>query len=112
MVHKALKVSEGLEKEGVDVEVVDPRTLVPLDKTSIVNSVKKTGRLVIVEEDCRTGGVGAEIASMVFEEAFDYLDAPVKRVATLDTPIPFSPPLESHVIPSEERIVNAVKEIL
>lgn len=111
-VQKALAAAEILAKEGIDVEVVDPRTLVPLDKQTIINSVKKTGKLVIVEEDVRTCGVGAEIASLVFEEAFGYLDAPVKRVATLDVPIPFSPPLEKHVLPNEQKIVNAVKEIM
>jgi len=112
MVHKALKAAESLQKEGVDVEIIDPRTLAPLDKASILSSVKKTGRVVIVEEDCRTVGVGAEIASILVEEAFDYLDSPIKRVATLNTPIPFSPPLENYIIPDEERIVEAVKDII
>ena len=112
MVHKALAATKTLSKEGIDVEVIDPRTLVPLDKQAIVNSVKKTGRIVIVTEDCKTAGVSAEIAAMVAEEALDYLDAPVKRVAEPDTPIPFSPPLEQFVIPNEKSIVKAVKEIV
>jgi pyruvate dehydrogenase E1 component beta subunit len=112
MVHKAMKAAEELEKEGTSVEVVDPRTLTPLDKQGIIKSVKKTGRLVIVCEDCKTGGVSAEIAAVVAEEAVDYLDAPIKRVAEPDTPIPFSPPLEQWVIPYEKSIVNAVKECL
>ncbi len=111
MVHKALNVAEELEGEGVSVEVVDPRTLTPLDKQAIIKSVKKTGRIVIVSEDCRTAGVGAEIAAAVAEEAIDYLDAPIKRVAEPDTPIPFSPPLEQHVIPDEKVIIKAVKEV-
>jgi pyruvate/2-oxoglutarate/acetoin dehydrogenase E1 component len=110
MVHKALAAAEKLGKEGISAEVVDPRTLTPLDKTAIVKSVKKTGRIVIVTEDCKTGGVSAEIAAVVAEEALDYLDAPIKRVAEPDTPIPFSPPLEQFVIPDEKSIIKAVKE--
>ena len=112
MVHKALKAAEELEKDGISVEIVDPRTLVPLDKETIINSVKKTGRVVIVTEDCKTAGVSAEIAAVIAEEALDYLDAPIKRVANPDVPIPFSPPLESFVIPDEKRIIEAVKEVV
>ncbi len=112
MVHKALTVAEQLSKEGISVEVVDPRTLAPLDKQAIVKSVKKTGRLVVVSEDTKTAGVSAEIAAIVAEEALDYLDAPVKRVAEPDTPIPFSPTLEKFVIPDEKSIINAVKAIV
>jgi pyruvate/2-oxoglutarate/acetoin dehydrogenase E1 component len=112
MVHKALAAAEKLNKEGISVEVIDPRTLTPLDKAAIVKSVKKTGRIVIVTEDCKTAGVSAEIAAVVAEEAVDYLDAPIKRVAEPDTPIPFSPPLEQFVIPDEKGIIRAVKEIV
>jgi len=112
MVHKALAAAETLSKEGIEAEVIDPRTLVPLDRQAIVNSVKKTGRIVIVTEDCKTAGVSAEIAAMVAEEALDYLDAPIKRVAEPDTPIPFSPPLEQFVIPNEKSIIKALKEII
>ena len=112
MVHKALRTAEALQKEGLSVEVIDPRTLTPLDRQAIVKSVKKTGRIVIVSEDCRTAGVAAEIAAVVAEEALDYLDAPVKRVCELDTPIPFSPPLEQYVIPDEKRIAKAIKEVM
>ena len=112
MVHKALNAAKQLEKEEVDAEVVDPRTLTPLDKQAIIRSVKKTGRLVIVSEDCKTAGVSAEIAAMVAEEAVDYLDAPIKRVAEPDTPIPFSPPLEQYVIPDEKAIMKAVKKVV
>ena len=111
MVHKALNAAKELETEGISVEVVDPRTLAPLDKQTIINSVKKTGRLVVVSEDCKTAGVSAEIAAVVAEEAIDYLDAPIKRVAEPDTPIPFSPPLEQYVIPNEKSIIKVVKEI-
>jgi len=112
MVHKALEAAKTLEKDSLSVEVVDPRTLVPLDKEAIIRSVKKTGRLVVVSEDCKTAGVTAEIAALVAEEAIDYLDAPIKRVAEPDTPIPFSPPLEKYVIPDEKSIIKAVKEIV
>jgi pyruvate dehydrogenase E1 component beta subunit len=112
MVHKALSAAETLQKEGISVEVVDPRTLTPLDKQTIINSVKKTGRIVIVSEDCKTAGVSAEIAAIIAEEAIDYLDAPIRRVAEPDTPIPFSPPLEQYVIPDEKAIIKAVKEVV
>jgi len=112
MVHKALAAAQELRKLGISVEVIDPRTLVPLDKEAIIESVKKTGRIVIVTEDCKTAGVSAEIAAIVAEEALDYLDAPIKRVAEPDTPIPFSPSLEQFVIPNEKTIIKAVKEVL
>ena len=111
MVHKALAAAEVLEKEGISVEVLDPRTLVPLDKEAILTSVGKTGRLVIVHEAVKIGGFGGEIAAMVSEEGFDLLDAPIKRVAMPYTPIPFAPILEKAVIPSEEQIIAAVKSL-
>jgi pyruvate dehydrogenase E1 component beta subunit len=112
MIHKALAAAEQLSREGINAEILDPRTLVPLDKTAIVKSVKKTGRLVIVSEDCKTAGVSAEIAAIVAEEALDYLDAPIKRVAEPDTPIPFSPSLEQFVIPSETNIIQATRSVI
>jgi len=112
MVHKALSAAEQLSKEGISAEVVDPRTLSPLDIKGIAKSVRKTGRLVVVSEDCRTAGVSAEIAAVVAEEALDYLDAPVKRVAEPDTPIPFSPSMEKFVIPDEKNIIQAVKSVV
>jgi len=112
MVHKALAAAEQLSIEGISAEIVDPRTLSPLDKNAIVKSVKKTGRLVVVCEDCKTAGVSAEIAAVVAEEALDYLDAPIKRIAEPDTPIPFSPSLEQFVIPNEKSIVQAVKDLV
>jgi pyruvate/2-oxoglutarate/acetoin dehydrogenase E1 component len=112
MVHKALAAAEQLSKEGISAEVIDPRTLSPLDKNAIVKSVKKTGRIVIVSEDCKTAGVSSEIAAIIAEEAIDYLDAPIKRVAEPDTPIPFSPTLEKFVIPDEKSIITAVKQLV
>jgi pyruvate/2-oxoglutarate/acetoin dehydrogenase E1 component len=112
MVHKSLAAAKKLENEGIGVEVIDPRTLVPLDKQTILNSVEKTSKLVIVGEDCKTCGVGAEIAAVVAEEAFSYLAAPIKRVAVLDVPIPFSPELEKRTIPDENSIIDGVKEVV
>jgi pyruvate dehydrogenase E1 component alpha subunit len=111
-IYKSLAAAEELAREGIEAEVIDPRTLVPFDKETLFNSIKKTGRLVIVEEDTKTGGWGAEVAAMVAEEAIDYLDAPIKRVSALDLPIPATPPLERYVIPDEKRIIQAVKEIV
>jgi pyruvate dehydrogenase E1 component beta subunit len=112
MVTKALNAAKELERQGTSAEVVDPRTLTPLDKQKIISSVKKTGRLVIVSEDCKTAGVSAEIAAVIAEEALDYLDAPIKRVAEPDTPIPFSPTLEQYVIPNEQAIIKAIKAVV
>jgi acetoin:2,6-dichlorophenolindophenol oxidoreductase subunit beta len=112
MVHKALNAARVLSQQGIDVEVLDPRTLVPFDKQSLIQSVEKTGRAVVVSEDCKTGGVAAEISSIIMEDAFDYLDGPVKRVSGLDAPIPYSPVLECLVIPQEQDIIDAVKELV
>ncbi|NHI82753.1 MAG: alpha-ketoacid dehydrogenase subunit beta [Candidatus Thorarchaeota archaeon] len=112
MLHKALDVAEELTKEGISVEVIDPRTLVPLDKKTLLESVKKTGRLVLVTEETKTGATTAEIAAIVQEEAFDWLDAPIKRVNAPDTPVPFSPPLEDYFIPNHKRIAEAIREIV
>ncbi len=112
MVHKALNVANKLEKEGISVEVVDPRTLFPLDKDIILDSVKKTSRAVIVHEAPLRGGTGGEMAAIIADEGFEYLDAPIKRVGAKDTPIPFPSHLEDFVLPSEEDIENTIKEII
>jgi pyruvate dehydrogenase E1 component beta subunit len=112
MVHRALSAAERLSEEGVNVEVVDPRTWVPLDKAAILESVKKTNRLVVIEEEPLTGGAAAEIAAIVAEEAFDYLDAPIKRVCAPDTPVPFSPILEKRWMPDEDDLIRAIRDIL
>jgi pyruvate dehydrogenase E1 component beta subunit len=112
LLHKALNVAERLSREGIEVEVIDPRTLVPLDRKTIVDSVKKTGRVVVAHESCLRGGVAAELASVIIEEAFDYLDAPIIRIGAKNTPIPFSPPLEEAVIPQEKDIEQAIRSIL
>jgi pyruvate/2-oxoglutarate/acetoin dehydrogenase E1 component len=110
-VYRALEAAERLMEQGIDAEVIDPRTLIPLDKELILESVRKTGRLVVVEEDNRTHGWAAEIAAMVAEEAFFYLDAPPKRVSAPDTPPPFAPPMEAFYVPSVERVMEAVKSL-
>jgi acetoin:2,6-dichlorophenolindophenol oxidoreductase subunit beta len=110
--HQSMKAADLLQKEGIQAEVIDLRTLKPLDKEAIFASVKKTGRLVIVEEGRKCGGYGAEIAATVAEECIDRLDGPIKRVAAIDTPVPFSPPLEGRYLPNEFKIVDAVKSIL
>lgn len=112
MVHKALDAADELQKERIEIEVLDPRTIVPLDKHGISESVKKTGRLVVAEESCRVNGLGAEIAAFVVEECFDYLDAPISRVAALDTPAPFSPILSDAYVPSKQTIIDAVRKVM
>jgi len=112
MLHRALNVAEKLGDEGVSVEVVDLRCLVPLDADTIVMSVQKTGRLLIVEEDNERGGWGAQVAADIASRAIGYLDAPVRRLCTPDVPIPFSPVLEEFVVPSEARIRRAILELV
>jgi pyruvate dehydrogenase E1 component beta subunit len=112
MVGKALKVAEKLAQENISLEVIDPRTLVPLDEETILSSVEKTNRAVIADEGHLRGGAAADIASIIGEKGFDYLDGPVKRVTSLDVPIPFSPPLEKAAIADEARIEAAVRELM
>ncbi len=106
--YRALTAAEILAEQGIEAEVIDPRTLVPLDKELILASVRKTGRLVIVEEDNQTGGWAADIAAIVADEAFVWLDAPIKRVSAPDVPPPFAPVLERAYVPSAEKVVAAV----
>jgi len=112
MVYESLAAAEMLAKEGIEAEVIDPRTLVPFDSETLYASVRKTGRLVIVHEDTHRLGWGAEIAARVSRDCFDYLDAPVERVTAPDTPAPFSPPMERFYVPDAERIVEAVRKLL
>ena len=100
-------LSDSLAEEGISVEVIDPRTLMPFDIDTIVKSVQKTGRLVVAHEACVTGGVGGEIGSQVAYRAFDYLAAPIERVGAKDTPIPFAPILEREVLPDDQDVVEA-----
>ena len=108
MLHRSLVAAEMLEKEGISCEVVDLRTLVPLDKETVLQSVQKTGRAVVVEESPKTGGWGGEIAAVIAEEMSENLIAPVKRVAALDTPVPFSPVMENYYVPSIEKIKSEI----
>lgn len=112
MMHEALKAADQLAELGIDAEVIDPRTLQPFDTATVVESVKKTHRALIVHEAVRFGGFGGEIAAQIQEEAFDYLDAPVARVGAPFSPVPFSPALEQHYIPNAERIVAEAKKQL
>jgi pyruvate/2-oxoglutarate/acetoin dehydrogenase E1 component len=113
MVHRALAAADRLQKEkGISLEVIDPRTVVPLDKQAIYNSLEKTGRLVIMDEEPKTGSASAEIAALVAEEAFDLLDAPIKRVCAPSTPVPFSLVLEKFWMPDEDNLIAAIDEIM
>ena len=109
--HRALEAAEKLAAEGVQAEVIDLRTISPIDKETIFESVRKTKRLVIVHEAVKQGGVGAEISALVAEEMIDWLDAPIRRIGAPFVPVPFSPPLEQLVKISADHIVKTVKEI-
>jgi pyruvate dehydrogenase E1 component beta subunit len=113
MVQRSLEASELLAEEGIDVEIIDPRTLLPLDEAPIIESVKKTGRALIVHEAVGTGGFGGEIAARIAgSEAFDYLDAPIRRLTGLDIPIPYNRTLEYHAVPQVENIVEEARNIV
>jgi pyruvate dehydrogenase E1 component beta subunit len=112
MVHRCLEAAERLAEEGISAEVIDLRSLRPLDWDAIADSVKKTHRVVVAHEAVRTGGVGAELAAQIGEELFDELDGPVIRVAAKDVPMPFSPPLEQFVLPGPDAVVKAVRRLV
>jgi len=112
MVNESLAAAKKLEADGISAEVVDLRTLQPFDLDTVAESVKRTSRLIIASDDVRCGGIGAEISASVSETCFDYLDAPIARVACPDTPIPFSPPLEQQYMPNADRVIQAAKEVL
>ena len=111
-VHKSLEAAKRLAAEGIEIEIVDPRTLDPLDEETILESVEKTGHAVVVHETWVTGGYGGEIAAIIADKGIHYLDGPVKRVGAKHTPIPFSPPLENYILPQVEDIVQAVRATL
>ena len=111
MVHTATEAADELATDGVEVEVLDLRTLIPWDKERVLESVRRCSKVLVLHEDTRTGGFGAEIAATVAEEAFEDLDAPVVRVAAPDTPVPFSPPLEKAYIPQVEDVVKALRQL-
>ncbi|TFF88579.1 MAG: alpha-ketoacid dehydrogenase subunit beta, partial [Promethearchaeota archaeon] len=112
MVWYSLEAAKQLEKQNISVEVIDPRTLVPLDKDLIINSIKKTGRALIVHEAVSRGGFSGEITKTIIDGAFDYIDAPIKTLGGYPTPIPFSPDLESYVVPDPKRIMKTVNELV
>lgn len=109
MVHESQKAADELSKDGIDVEIIDLRTLLPLDEEAIFESVKKTNKVLVVHEDTRTGGIAGEIAMRISEKAFEFLDAPILRVTAIDTPVPYSPPLEDYYLPQVADIVTACR---
>jgi len=111
MVYTAEEAAQTLDSDGVSVEVIDLRTVMPWDRDAVLASVRKTSKVMVLHEDTRTGGFGAEIAATITEEAFEDLDAPVKRVTAPDTPVPFSPPLEKAYIPQVEDVVAGLREL-
>lgn len=111
MAHTSMEAAEQLAKEGIHAEVIDLRTLLPLDRETILNSLKKTNKLLVVHEDTRTGGIAGEIAALVCESAFEELDGPIMRVTAPDTPVPYSPPLEERFLPNVEKVVAAAREL-
>jgi pyruvate/2-oxoglutarate/acetoin dehydrogenase E1 component len=111
-VWKSLEAAEQLEKDGISVEVIDLRSLAPLDDEAIIATVKKTNRVLVVHEDTRTGGIAGEITARISEMAFEWLDAPVLRVTAADVPLPYSPPLEDYVLPQTADIVKAVRRLV
>ena len=112
MVHTALEAARHLESEGVSTEVLDLRTLLPLDEEAVLNAAAKTGKVIVLHEDTRTGGIGAEIAARITESAFEYLDGPIVRVTAPDTPVPYAAPLEDVFIPDVSKVVSAAKGLL
>ena len=111
MVHTALEAAEILKKEGIDLEIVDLRTVSPLDREAIVQTVKKTNKVIVLHEHSRTGGLAGEIAAIINEQAFDDLDGPIVRIAGLDSAIPFSPPQEHHYLPKVEDVVRESRRL-
>jgi pyruvate dehydrogenase E1 component beta subunit len=112
MVQRVMNAAKELEMEGIQIEVIDPRTLYPLDKKAVLSSVQKTGRLLVVHQASKTSGFGGEIAAIVAEEGFEYLVGPVRRLGALDVPVPFSPKLEDFVVPNEQKIIKEVMEMV
>ena len=111
MVHKALEAAEVLADDGIELEVVDLRTLVPLDKAKVLESVKKTNKVILLHEDTRTGGFAGELAAVIAEEVFEYLDGPVMRITAPDTPIPYSPPLEEFFLPKTSDVIRVARHL-
>jgi pyruvate/2-oxoglutarate/acetoin dehydrogenase E1 component len=111
MVHSSLEAAEKLSAEGLEAEVMDLRSLLPYDKEMIADTVKKTNRCIVVHEATRTCGFAAEVMAFVAEELFEHLDAPLRRVTSIDTPVPYAPPLEEFFMPNAEKIAAVVREV-
>jgi len=111
MVYKALEAADRLEQEGIDVEVIDLRTLAPLDREAIIETVKKTSKVIILHEATRTGGIAGEITAIINEGAFEHLDGPIVRVTSIDTPVPYAPPLEEFFLPQVDDVLKAARSL-
>jgi 2-oxoisovalerate dehydrogenase E1 component beta subunit len=111
MVYTAAEAAQQLEGDGISSEIIDLRTLVPWDREAVLASTQKTSKVLVLHEDTRTGGFGGEIAATIAEEAFEHLDAPVKRIAAPDSPVPFSPPLEKAFIPQVDDVAAGIREL-
>src|SRR5437899_12910898 len=111
MMHTSLEAAAELEREGIHAEVIDLRTLLPLDEETILASLRKTNKCLVVHEDTKTGGIAGEIAAILCERAFGHLDGPLVRVTALDTPVPYAPTLEEYFLPNKEKVVHAAKEL-
>src|SRR5207237_10513510 len=112
MIYVAEEAADELKKDGVSAEIIELRSILPFDEAAILESVAKTNRVMILHEAPLTGGAGAEFAARIAEKAFDYLDAPVKRIGALDVPTPYSPPLEAFALPNKDKVVAAARELL
>jgi 2-oxoisovalerate dehydrogenase E1 component beta subunit len=111
MLHVAVEAAEAAAREGIDVEVLDLRTLLPLDEEAILQTAAKTGKVIVLHEATRTGGPGGEVAALIAERVFEYLDAPIVRMAPPDTPVPYSPPLEEYFLPNAEKVGKAIRAL-
>ena len=111
MVHTALEAAEILARDGIDAEIIDLRTVSPLDRAAIIETVKRTNKVIILHEHARTGGLAGEIAAIINEEAFDDLDGPIVRITSLDSPVPFSPPQEEYFLPKVSDVVREARRL-
>jgi 2-oxoisovalerate dehydrogenase E1 component beta subunit len=111
MVYVALDAAKELEKEGIDIEVIDLRSLLPFDKEAVLESVKKTSKVILLHEDTQIGGFAGELAAIISEEAFEYLDGPIRRITAPNTPVPYSPPLEEFFLPKVSDVVRVAREL-
>jgi 2-oxoisovalerate dehydrogenase E1 component beta subunit len=111
MVYIALDAAKELEKEGIDLEVLDLRSLLPYDREAVLETARKTSKVILLHEDTRVGGFAGELAALISEEAFDYLDGPIRRITAPDTPVPYSPPLEEFFLPKVSDVLRVAREL-